>query len=78
MGNAVKIHHKEIKNNESTLTKDNELLNKYICHIKNLKTFNKEVLVNINNMSYEDRLQVLATYNEMILFIESLFEDKII
>ena len=82
MGNSIKIHHKEIKNDESIKNNnnDNDLLNKYICHIKNLKMLNKEVLININNMSYEDRLEILLTYNEMISYIETLFEfdEKII
>ena len=76
MGNSIKIHHKEIKNNDSI--KNNELLNKYICHIKNLKSFNKEILTDINNMSNEDRLEILITYNNMIEYIESLFDEKII
>jgi len=80
MGNSIKIHHKEIKNDESIKNNNNDddLLNKYICHIKNMKSFNEEVLRDINNMSNEDRLEILITYNNMIEYIESLFEEKII
>ena len=80
MGNSIKIHHKEIKNDESIKNNNNDddLLNKYICHIKNLKSFNKEILTDINNMSNEDRLEILSTYNEMIIYIETLFDEKII
>jgi hypothetical protein len=80
MGNSIKIHHKEIKNDESIKNNNNDddLLNKYICHIKNLKSFNKEILTDINNMSNEDRLEILSTYNEMISYIETLFDEKII
>ena len=79
MGNSIKIHHKEIKNDESIKNNnDDDLLNKYICHIKNMKSFNKEILTDINNMSNEDRLEILITYNNMIEYIESLFDEKII
>ena len=79
MGNSIKIYHKEIKNDESIKNNnDDDLLNKYICHIKNMKSFNKEILTDINNMSNEDRLEILITYNNMIEYIESLFDEKII
>jgi hypothetical protein len=29
-------------------------------------------------MSNEDRLEILSTYNEMISYIETLFDEKII
>ena len=71
MGNSAKIYCTEINKNPN-----NELLDNYIQNIKNLKTFNKEILTDINNMSNEDRLEILITYNKMFEYIESLFEEK--
>ena len=73
MGNSSKIYCTEIHKEPN---KNNELLNNYIQNIKNLKTFNKEVLTDINNMSNEDRLEILITYNKMVEYVESLFEEK--
>jgi len=57
---------------------DKELLKRYIHDIKNSKTFSIDILKNINNLLYEDRLEILILYNEMMSFYLSLllFEDK--
>jgi hypothetical protein len=54
---------------------DSQILNKYIHDIKNSKTFSINILKNINNLSYDDRMKILIVYNEMISYYVSLFED---
>jgi hypothetical protein len=53
---------------------DSKLLKKYIHDIKNSKTFSIDILKTINNLSYEDRMEILIVYNEMISYYLSLFE----
>lgn len=55
---------------------DSQLLKKYIHDIRNSKTFSIDILKNINNLSYEDRMEILIVYNEMMSYYLSLFEDK--
>ena len=55
---------------------DNQLLKKYIHDIRNSNIFTIDILKNINNLSYEDRLEILIVYNEMMSYYISLFEDK--
>ena len=52
----------------------NNKLKKYIHDIKNTKTFTKNTLTEINNLSYEERLEILINYNEMMKYFSSYFE----
>jgi hypothetical protein len=54
---------------------DSQLLKKYIHDIKNSKTFSINILKNINNLSYDDRMKILIVYNEMMSYYVSLFQD---
>ena len=38
---------------------NSELLRKYIHDIRNSKTFSIDILKNINNFSYQDRMEIL-------------------
>ena len=62
----------EEKTKENT---NNPMLRKYIHHIRNSKTFSKETLETINQLSFEDRMDILLTYNEMITFYSKIMED---
>jgi hypothetical protein len=53
---------------------DIKSLKKYIHDIRNSKTFSIDNLENINNLSYEDRMEILIAYNEMMSYYLSLFE----
>jgi hypothetical protein len=55
---------------------DSHLFKKYIHDIRNSKTFSIDILKNINNLSYENRMKILITYNEMMSYYLSLFEDE--
>jgi len=53
----------------------NSMLHKYIHGILNLRTFDIDTLKTINNLGPEDRLEILITYNRMISYYLSLFEE---
>jgi hypothetical protein len=53
---------------------DIQSVKKYIHDIRNSKTFSIDNLENINNLSYEDRMEILIAYNEMMSYYLSLFE----
>ena len=54
---------------------DNQLLRKYVHDIRNTTTFSTDILTNINNFEYDDRMEILIVYNEMISYYLSLFEE---
>jgi len=54
---------------------DIQSVKKYIHDIRNSKTFSIDNLENINNLSYEDRMEILIAYNEMMSYYLSLFEN---
>ena len=56
---------------------NNKLMKKIIIHgIKNSTTFSKDTLTTINNLSYDDRLEILSVYNERISCLFSLYKNK--
>jgi hypothetical protein len=63
-------------NNENKKISNNNELKKYIHDIRNSKSFSIDILKNINNLSYEDRLEILIVYNKMINYYLTLFEDN--
>jgi hypothetical protein len=84
MDNGRKTNYSESKNGGGEYKEDkflsthnnSQLLKKYIHDIKNSKTFSIDIIKNINNLSYEDRMEILLVYNEMISYYLSLFEDN--
>ena len=75
MINGKESSKNESKNNNE-YKEDSNLLRTYIHDIRNSKTFSIDILKNINNLSYKDRLEILIVYNEMNAYYLSLFEDK--
>lgn len=82
MDNRTKINDSESKNEgkyeeDIYISKqiDNQLLKKYIHDIRNSHTFSRDILIDINNLSYEDRLKILLVYNEMMSYYLSLLEN---
>jgi hypothetical protein len=51
-------------------------LKQYMHDIRNGKPFTNEALNDINNLSYDERLKVLATYNEMMKYYVSLLYES--
>jgi len=84
MDSGIKTNHSESKNRDDEYKEekyfsnhnDSKLLKKYIHDIRNSKTLSIDILKNINNLSYEDRMEILIVYNEMMSYYLSLFEDK--
>jgi len=52
---------------------DSQLLKKYIHDIRNSTIFSMDILKNINHLSYENRMEILVAYNELISYYLSLF-----
>ena len=53
-----------------------QLVKKYVHDIRNSRTFSIDIIQNINNLSYEDRMEILIAYNEMMSYYLALFEDE--
>ena len=67
--------HKYAEDKNDSHHNDRQLLNKYIHDIRNSKMLSKDDLININKMAFEDRMEILMVYNEMISHYSSVFED---
>jgi len=83
MDSGRKTNHSESKNWNGEYKEDKyfsnhndtQLLKKYIHDIRNFETFSIDILKNINKLSYEDRMEILIVYNEMMSYYLSLFEE---
>lgn len=64
---------KENKENKED-TNNNVSLKKYIHSIRNSKSFDMNTLIQMNNLSYKDRLEILILYNEMMIYYSLIFE----
>ena len=73
--NGVEYSEYKYLSNNNNNNNNKKLLQKYIHDIKNSKTFSIDILKNMNNLSYEDRMEILIVYNEMMAYYLSLFED---
>ncbi len=63
-------NYKDIENNPNK-----KLLAKYIHDIRNYRELSPEILQNINNFSYEDRLLILQTYNDVIKYVNDILSS---
>ncbi len=63
-------NYKDIENNPNK-----KLLAKYIHDIRNYRELSPEILKNINNFSYEDRLLILQTYNDIIKYVNDIMSS---
>ena len=62
-------------NDSSSHANNTVLLNKYLHDIRNLQSFSKDTLIEINNLSPEDRMKILQLYNKVLLFCSNMFEN---
>jgi len=63
----------EYRDTKFTLNVNNKEFFEKICHnIRNSKEFSIEILEKINELSYENRLEILILYNKMIAQYVSL------
>lgn len=53
---------------------DNPILYKIIYDIRNMRELTKEMIQQICNMTHEEKMQVIITYNEVLLSVNELFQ----
>ncbi len=51
---------------------DNPKLNKIIHDIRNMRQLTKEMIIQIQNMNDEEKMQIILTYNEVIISVNEL------
>lgn len=56
---------------------DRQLCRKIIHDIKNIRPFSIDTLKNINNLSYEDRIQIFIAYNDMSIFYNNFINENL-
>ena len=49
-----------------------DLFNSYIIHIRNIKNLDKEMINNICNMSNENKMNIIITFNDIVAIIKDL------
>ena len=69
--NKVDVSYQVIK---KEIIKQNDLCDKYIDSIIEFKVFDKESIRNIHNMSHEEKMKIIRTYNKQFEFIISAIE----
>lgn len=66
----------DYKDESKSSYKNDQIFRKYIHDIRNIKIFTRAILVNINKLSYEDRLEILITYNDMFEYFQSFLHEN--
>ena len=51
---------------------NNSKLNKIIHDIRNMRQLTKEMIIQIQNMNDEEKMQLILTYNEVIIYVNEL------
>lgn len=54
----------------------NYLYKKCIHNIRNMDPLDEEMISNIHNMSNEEKMNIIISFNEMIKYIETLFANS--
>ncbi len=53
---------------------DNPILYKIIHDIRNMRELTKEMIQQICNMSHEEKMQIIITYNEVLMSVDELLQ----
>ena len=61
---------------ENELIKQSDLCDKYIDDIIEFKVFDDEKISNIHNMSHEEKMKIIITYNKHFEFLISIMERE--
>jgi hypothetical protein len=56
---------------------DHQLVDTYICKIRNLLILTNEEISQIKNMSNEDKTKLILSYNEVMKYVELLINKEI-
>jgi len=54
----------------------NEIIHDFICDIKNMKVFNDNELINIQNMNEQEKMLIINEYNLMFEYITSVAKSS--
>ena len=57
------------KNNNTT-----DLCKRYIHDIRNIRPLDKEMINNIRNMSNEEKMNIIITFNDIIEYLKDIIE----
>ena len=60
--------------NEDKLTNHYDLCKKYIHEIRNIKILDKEMINNIRNMSNEDKMDIIISFNDVVDYLIKIIE----
>lgn len=69
------IRNNELNNNVN-IEKNKNTLNNYISHIKDYKFLTFEMVSNIENMTQEEKMTIINTYNNVIKGINELLANS--
>lgn len=75
MGNRNKIQKVKAKMSKEDITpnhNNSDLFNKCIHDIRNLKKIDKEMINNICNMSNENKMNIIITFNDVVESLKDL------
>jgi hypothetical protein len=61
---------------ENEIIKQSDLCDKYIDNIIEFKVFDDEKMSNIHNMSHEEKMKIIITYNKQFKFLISIIERE--
>ena len=64
--------HKDCKEDKITNHNATDLCKRYIHEIRNMKSLDKEMINNIHNMSNEEKMNIIITFNEMIEYVKDI------
>jgi len=65
---------KEYKEDKNPHHYSNDLINKILHDIRNMKTLDNEMINNIRNMSDEDKMDIIILLNEVVVHLKEILE----
>lgn len=60
--------------NEDKLTNHYDLCKKYIHEIRNIKILDEEMINNIRNMSNEDKMDIIISFNDVLDYLIKIID----
>ena len=65
---------KEYKEDKTPNHYSNDLFNKILHDIRNMKTLDNEMINNIRNMSDEDKMDIIIALNDVVVHLKEILE----
>ena len=66
--------HKDCKEDKMLNNNATDLCKKYIHEIRNMNLLDKEMINNIRNMSNEEKMNIIISFNDMVGYIKEIIE----